>query len=199
VPDNWVEEPWASSAKRRVLEERGEIPVGKALSPDFHLVIKHPAEFTALADLLDRRFALFALVRHPLAVLASWQTVDMPVHDGHMPMMECFVPGLTARLDAIPDHVTRQVALMRYLLGVYADFPHDRVLRCEDLIDDPAGRLAVFTPHCRRPGRALQSFEPERRYPNVDLRHLACALKPITSAIERFYPDFRASIARYLT
>jgi hypothetical protein len=200
VPDNWVEEPsvLASGRRRRVLEQRGEIAVGKALNPDFHLVIKAPAEFTALADLLLRWFPLYAVVRHPLAVLASWQTVEMPVHYGHMPMMECFVPGLTKRLDAIPDRIARQIELMKFLLKVYASFPSGHVLRYEDLVDDPAIVLMALSPHSGAVTRILHRSDPELRYPGVDMKNLARNLLAIAPVAEPFYPDFTSSLECYL-
>ncbi|NVN10175.1 sulfotransferase [Nguyenibacter vanlangensis] len=197
VPDNWVEDPAVlqTGRLRRVLEQRGEIPVGKPLAEDFHLVIKHPAEFTALAEPLGRRFPLYALVRHPLAVLAAWQTVEMPVHYGHMPMMECFVPGLTARLDAIEDRLARQVELMRFLYGTYARFPADRILRYEDILADPVTELHRLVPHVRQSSRALAPYDPAARYTTVDLAALAEMLRPLAPVVECFYPDFLASLA----
>lgn len=200
VPDNWVEDPvvLATGRRRRILEQRGEIAVAKPLSETFHLIIKHPAEFTALAEPLSRRFPLYAIIRHPLAVLAAWQTVEMPVHYGHMPMLECFVPGLTERLDAIADRVTRQVALMRFLFGTYATFPPDRILRYEDVVADPATQLARLSPHAQAPARKLVAYDLRQRYTSVDLRVLAEALRPLAPEVSPFFPDFLASLRPYL-
>jgi hypothetical protein len=200
VPDNWMEDPSVTDGGRlrRTFEERGEIAAGKPLSPGFRLVIKHPAEFTALADLLRENFPLFALVRHPLAVLASWQTVAIPVHHGHMPMLEAFTPGLTETLDAVHDRLARQVMLMAHLLGVYASFPPGQVLRYEDVVADPAVRLSPLSPHSRPPLRVLREYDPAERYRHVDLRLLSRALLPIFPSIEPFYPDIDASLARHL-
>jgi len=200
IPENWVEDPavLATGRRRRILEQRGEIAVAKPLSETFHLIIKHPAEFTALAEPLSLRFPLYAVVRHPLAVLAAWQTVEMPVHYGHMPMLECFVPGLTAQLDAIDDRVERQVALMRFLFGTYATFAPERILRYEDLMADPASQLARLSPHAGRPARALAAYDPRQRYTNVDLRALAEALLPLAPDVSPFFPDFLASLRPYL-
>lgn len=200
IPENWVEDPavLATGRRRRILEQRGEIAVGKPLSETFHLIIKHPAEFTALAEPLRLRFPLYAIVRHPLAVLAAWQTVEMPVHYGHMPMLECFTPGLKEQLDAIADRVTRQVALMRFLFGTYATFPPDRILRYEDLIADPATQLARLSPHAGSPARILTTYNLSERYRDVDLRALAEALLPLVPDVSPFFPDFLESLRPYL-
>lgn len=200
VPDNWVEDPAVlnQGGLRRVLEQRGKIAVQQPLTRRFHLVIKHPAEFTALAEPLGAQFPLFAIVRHPLAVLAAWQTVNMPVHHGHMPMMECFVPGLTERLNAIPDRITRQCALMRHLFETYAGFAPERILRYEDLVADPLAQLSRLSPHARVPAKPPRRYDPAQRYGGVDLPGLAEALTPLAPLFEPFYPDFKASLRPYL-
>ena len=190
ISDNFAEPPSSGSAKRKVLAMHGEVPIGKRLSADFQLFIKHPAEFTALADLLTPRFKLFALVRNPLDVLAAWQTVEMPVGRGHMPMAEAFAPGLAARQAGIPDCLERQVALMEWLLGIYARLPPERVIRYEDMIADPLGTLLRLTRHARRPQRLLSAHDSSRRYQGVDLKAVASALSRIAPLIRQFYPQF---------
>jgi hypothetical protein len=198
IPDNWVESPSASPHLRKVLETRGPIPLNKPLSPNFYLIIKHPAEFSALADLLVGRYPLVALVRHPLAVLASWQTVDMPVNRGHMPMAEAFNSGLAAELAAIPDRLKRQIALMGWLLETYSRLPADQVFRYEDLIAAPRRFLARFTPKAREPERLLTAFDPASRYPGVDLTKLAGELLSIKQIAEKFYPGFEESLQPWI-
>ena len=67
---------------RRFRGEWGEIAIDKPLSARFTLLIKHNALFAALLPRLTESFPCLALVRNPLSVLASWQTVDLPVHPG---------------------------------------------------------------------------------------------------------------------
>ncbi len=196
VPDNTVGQVVPGGELRGILVSHGEISVVKPLSGDFHLLIKHPAEFTALSASLRAHYPLYAIVRHPLAVLAAWQTVNMPIHHGHMPMLEAFTPGLTKRLDAITDRVSRQVAIMDWLLSVYEDFPAGHVLRYEDTTADPAGALSVLTPHSAGLS-PLPAYDPASRYAHIDLGGLARALLPIRRRIERFYPDFEASLAPF--
>jgi hypothetical protein len=194
IPDNWVEEPRAGGALRHARVERGPVRFDKPLSEDFRLVVKHPGEFSALADLLDRRYPLIALIRHPLAVLASWQTVDLPVRQGHMPVAEAFDPELASLLAGVPDRLERQVALMGWLLSRYAAFEPGQVLRYEDMIADPAAALAKFGVRAGPSSRSLAGGDPSVRYPSVDLRPLAEALRAIAPLGERFYPGFATSL-----
>ena len=198
ILENFFEPPGDGTRLRKVTEPYGMVKLDKALTPDFQLVIKHPANFSALANLLMPRHTLFALVRHPLAVLAAWQTVDMPVHHGHMPMAETFSPELTELLAAEPDRIRRQVLLIGWLLGVYARFAPERILRYEDLVADPLRYLSLLTPHARPLGRTLEIMDPAKRYRGVDLAPLARALMTIEPTAERFYPDFERSLAPWL-
>jgi len=198
IRDNFADPPDGGATLRPSRATRGVIRLDRRLSPAFHLVIKHPAEFSALADLLLERHPLVALVRHPLAVLAAWQTVDFPVNQGHLPMAETFHPGLAATLAAIPDRIQRQVALMGWLLRTYATFPVDRVVRYEDLVDTPATVLSRLSPHAQTLDRSLEAHDPAERYPRVALEPLAEELQAIRPEAERFYPDFVASLKPWL-
>jgi hypothetical protein len=198
IRDNFVDEPTGEPGLRRPRAGHGVVNVAKPLSPDFRLIVKHPAEFTALADLLIGRYPLVALVRHPLAVLAAWQTVDMPVNRGHMPMAEAFSPELAELLAAIPDNLARQVALMGWLLRTYARFPADAIMRYEDLVSQPRQVLARFSPNAIDPARLLVAVDPAVRYIGVDFSRLARALLSIEAEAEVFYPNFAASLARWL-
>src|ERR1700726_1166825 len=77
-PDNTYEEPTLDGTQRKPLWSLEDIEIGKPLSPDFGLFIKHPSLFTAVSGRLQERYQLYAIVRHPLEVLASWRTVDIP-------------------------------------------------------------------------------------------------------------------------
>jgi hypothetical protein len=196
--DNFVDEPTGEPGLRRPRSEHGMLKVAKPLSPHFHLIIKHPAEFTVLSDLLIGRYPLVALVRHPLAVLAAWQTVDMPVNRGHMPMAEVFSPELTGLLASISDRLARQVALMGWLLGSYARLPAGAVIRYEDMLAQPRQILGRFAPNAVDPLRPLVAVDPVVRYASVNFSRLARALLAITDEAEVFYPDFANSLAPWL-
>lgn len=191
IPDNWVEPPHQNGQLRRVLEERGDLHFDKALTPDFTLVVKHPAEFTALADLLVDHFPLFAIVRDPLAVLAAWQTVSMPINRGRMPMMECFAPhDIQGQLDRTEDPLARQIVLLEFQLRTYLALGRDRIIRYEDMVAHPRETLASI---CGIDTDLPQQspYDPIARYQELDFVALAAGLQRIMPLIEEFYPDFR--------
>lgn len=189
IIDNWVEPPNQDGQLRKVLEQRSALLFDKPLSDDFTLIVKHPAEFTALADLLVERFTLYAIVRDPMAIMAAWQTVNMPVNRGHMPMAEAFAPELKSRLAGIEDRLLRQAALIEWQLRTYLTLPAGRVLRYEDITAQPSSALACFVPsHPMLP--CLTAYDPLDRYTGVDFRALYGALEPLLTLIMQFYPTF---------
>ena len=124
--------------------ERGRIRVDGAIAADFTLAIKHNAAFTALLPELAERFETCAVVRNPLAVLASWHSVDLPVSRGRLPAGEHFDPGLARRLDAEPDCISRQLLLLDWLFSRYERcLPRERVLAYEDVVASDGQALAA--------------------------------------------------------
>jgi hypothetical protein len=197
IPDNLFGPPDGTTTLRAGISEISLIPVGKALSEDFHLFIKHPGGFTALAAQLSERYPLFAFVRNPLAALASWQCVDIPPHYGRASGAERFDRSLSARLDLVEDRIERQVELLSWFLSVYGRLGADRVLRYEDLVADPAGTLARLHSRTGEFRRAISEYPIEERYPAVDFARLAAALRAIVPLARPFYPDFEDVLDRH--
>ena len=145
VPDNPFASVRAADGRRPRQAERGRIHLaGRDLAPDFTLAIKHNAAFTALLPELAERFETCAVVRNPLAVLASWHSVDLPVSRGRLPAGEHFDPGLARRLDAEPDCISRQLLLLDWLFSRYERcLPRERVLAYEDVVASDGQALAA--------------------------------------------------------
>jgi hypothetical protein len=198
IVDNTFEPPNGSKVQRQVQTEIGEIKVNKALEEDFQLFIKHPALFSALAPQLSQVIPLFAVIRHPLAVLASWQTVNMPVGRGRAPAAEVFCPDLTSKLDQAPDVLARQICLLRWLFQTYAQMPRANILTYEALVDNPASALEVMVSRPVSITLKIDRFEVGKRYEGVDLHRLARALLEIQSEVSAFYPNFADNLEIYL-
>lgn len=190
IVDDFMEAAPRQSQLRRTLERSGQIQIENRLSQEFRLFIKQPAWFTALARELKRHYEMLIIVRHPLAVLASWQTVDIPVHNGRMPNACRFDSELSSALDPEPDRLRRQVLIIDWALQIYSEISPTNLLRLEDLIRDPAATLTRSGIECTDLVHQFHSEPPEVRYPNVDLDVLNDALWPIRHSIRIFYPEF---------
>lgn len=133
--DDMVRRPGESAALRQRQGQRGDIPIDKPLTAAFTLFVKQNALFAALLPVLRPRFPCLALVRNPVAVLASWQTVDLPVQRGRLPAGERFDAALGASLDAEPNVLRRQILILDWFFAQYrAHLPAAAILRYEEVV-----------------------------------------------------------------
>ncbi|GEM_PF-524048 len=192
VPDNFLEAPNPERRLRNTVSKLEDVSVGKALTPNFHLYIKHPALFAALVPHLRGRFPLFALIRDPLTVLAGWQTVNLPVHFGHLPAAERVDAELRSRLGSIQSRIDRQVAIMVWFLRTFASLSPRNIVRYEDIVLNPDAVVASLhvlpAPPIRHP---IFRESAEKRYAGIDMPLLARHLQSIVPEIEYFYPGYR--------
>ena len=139
VPDNPVSSETPDSGLRSLDVTLGEIEVRDLnLMPGFDLVIKHNALFTALLPELQSVFPVYGIVRNPLAVLASWNSVNLPVNQGRIPAGERFSPQLKLQLDGTPDRVDRQLLILEWFCQQYAEtLSADAVLYYEKFVANP--------------------------------------------------------------
>ena len=138
VPDNPVAQTAGQDGLRQMDVSLGEIDVrDRLLDENFTLVIKHNALFTALLPELNGALPVYGIVRNPLAVLASWNQVDLPVNQGHIPAGEMFDPQLKAQLAQIDDRLLRQLHILEWFCRQYLEHLGGRILRYEDFVVNP--------------------------------------------------------------
>jgi hypothetical protein len=153
------------------LVEIGEIPVGRPSSPGFTLAIKHPVAFTALLPTLLERFEVFAIVRNPLAVLASWESVPMAVREGRLGLPATVAPEIASRLDGIADRLERQLALLGWFYESYAlALPRERVVRYEDVVASGGAALAPIAASAAALAATLESRNAASVYDREHMR-----------------------------
>lgn len=189
VPDNPIASRRNADGRREREATRGEIVVDKPLGVDFTLVVKHNAAFTALLPDLAQRFETWAVIRNPLAVLASWHSVNLPVSRGRLPAGERLDPGLAERLDELEDHVDRQLVILDWFFGrFHAQLAPDRVLAYEDVVAS-GGRMLAQACRLRVPQESLRERNTSRLYDPVLATRLARRLLDADGAWRRFYRE----------
>lgn len=188
VPDDVFADSRPPDGLRRDRAARGVIRVEKALSVDFLLCVKHPAAFTALLESLAARFPAYAVIRNPLAVLASWQSIDANVHRGSAPVAERLDPGLSTRLRTLKDPDSRQLGLLDWFFAKYRDaLPPTRVLQYENVVASGGSALAPITPAAAQLAEPLASRNLNDLYDRARMRVLGEKLLASEGAYWTFY------------
>jgi hypothetical protein len=134
--------------KRSRQTEHGRIEIDKPLSKEFTLAIKHPAAFTALLEPLSKRFECFAIVRNPLATLASWNSLDwLALKDGHSPIGEKLDVDLARALATKSDAIDRQIHILEWFYDRFSRFVQEgAVIKYETLIASRGRELGKIFP-----------------------------------------------------
>ena len=148
VPDN-TKANQVGGVRQRIAV-KGNIPVDKNLDRDFYLAIKQPGMFTALLPHLAKRFPCYAIVRNPLAILAS---------TGSLQPKEKKNPTARVRYDAGyhrqvqesqqagTNRVNRMLQRIHYPFERYEKFlPREHVIRYEDICATGGRALEVIVP-----------------------------------------------------
>ena len=190
VPDNTFGEARGGSDNlRRSLASHGEVSFeGKELSPDFTLAIKHNAGFAAMLDGLQGRFACFGIVRNPLAVLASWNSVNLAVQQGHVPVGERIDVGLRDALASIDDRTERQLYVVEWFFERFGRLlPRASILRYEDMVSTGGKALAVVTPAAAGLAEPLASKNKNPAYDGGRVAELGRKLLGREGAFWEFY------------
>jgi hypothetical protein len=164
VPANPVGTSRTDAGLRKREVSKGEIIIDKELCPDFTLVVKHCGSFTATLDRLVPRFPVFAIVRNPLSMLASWATVEFAVQRGRVPVAEGLDRELKAQLASIEDVLDRQIHILTWFHErIRRYLPDEAIIRYESIVETGGKALAVV-----RPGAASLA-EPLRSQNTSDL------------------------------
>lgn len=147
VIDNHMGEALDPGTGRRVcLLNSHFIRVQKPLEPSFLLLVKHPNFYAALLEWLKEEFECFAIVRNPLSVLLSWNTVNIPSTDGSAGSAEPFDKRLTEELRGEPDNLSKQMFILSWHFKKYIDnLPLASVIRYEEIIETGGKALSAIT------------------------------------------------------
>ena len=165
VPDNSIGTRRIRSGQRERLVSHGEITIDKELSPNFLLAVKQPGAFTVSLDRLITCFPVYAIVRNPLATLASWSSVDLAIQRGHFAILERFDPTLRAQLAAIGDELDRQIHLLGWFYErIDCHLPKEAIIRYEAIVETGGKALAVVQPAAASLHESLQSQNMSNLY-----------------------------------
>jgi hypothetical protein len=117
---------------------------------------------------------VYAVVRNPLAILSSWQTVPSPIQRGRANLAERFDPSLADALAAMPDRLDRQFHLLSWFFGRFLEhLPAPAIIRYEDIIATGGAALAVVSPDAAVLRERLNSRNTADVYDRDEMRTIA--------------------------
>jgi hypothetical protein len=166
----------------------GMIEITRELNNEFTLAIKHNGAFTAVAHHLVNRYRCFAVIRNPLSVLLSWQTVNIPVNMGRMPVAEAVDPNLRKCLDEIGDTLDRQIFIVNWFFERFQKyFAGDHILRYENLVSTGGRCLDKIIPNTEIVPNRLTSKNTNKIYKRDMTDMIAERLMSTGGAFIQFY------------
>lgn len=194
VPDN---SKGMKDGVRQRIAEKGRIPVGKELDPDFYLAIKQPSMFTALLPHLVKRFPCFAIVRNPLAIMLSTSTLNQPKDRSKgrrkSPSAKItYDPQLGERLEANKsegaDKIAQRLMRLHYTFERYhQSLPESHVLRYEDICATRGKALEVIVPAASEFDEPLENKNLNPLYPRDKVLNFGERLLESEGAYWNFY------------
>ncbi|MGH1434234.1 MAG: hypothetical protein ACRBG0_07215 [Lewinella sp.] len=178
-----------SPKDRSRLVTRSKVVFNKSLSPNFTLLMKHCAEFTLILPALLDHYLIYAVIRNPLAILASWNSVDVPVSRGKVAKSARLNPSFHARLNEHPeDLLTRQLFILSWYFEQYQQLPERQIIRYEELIVSPAKTLGRIVGHnINFSFPILENRNANKLYNATNLSRLAERLLQSEGAYWAFY------------
>jgi hypothetical protein len=188
--DNTFRESLNELGLRPTHATHGLVDINRALSNQFTLAIKHNGSFTAVAHYLVQRYRCFAITRNPLALLLSWQTVDIPINYGRMPVAEAIDPDLHASLNKIKDSLDRQIYILNWFFDRFHKyFPKENILSYESLTSIGGSYLEMITPGAFSISSPLRSKNANQLYKKEFSSVVSKRLLDAGGAFTQFY-DF---------
>jgi len=176
---------------------KGEVAVDKPLGEDFGLVVKHISAFAAVLPALVKRFPVYAVVRNPLPVLASWNSIDFNLRKGHIPAAERLDPELREALAALEDPLDRQLHIMAWFHGRFRrNLPDESILRYETIVESGGSCLSAIRPSASGLAEPLESRNLNEIYDREMVERIGERLLASEGAHWESYP--KESVERLL-
>jgi hypothetical protein len=186
VPDNT--KGTVDGVRQRVAA-KGNIPVGKDLDKDFFLGIKQPGLFTALLPYLVKRFPCYAIVRNPLAVIASAGSIKSKKKGKNRTALMRYDAGYRHQVQEDKKAGTSRLGRsLHYSFARYEEFlPRENIIRYEDICASGGKALEVIVPSAADLDVTLENKNANPLYDRERLLRVGERLLETEGAYWNFY------------
>lgn len=174
---------------RKIVHSQNTIKVGKTLSEDFNLAIKHNMVFTSLLEQLVPASPCYAIIRNPLSTLASWNTVNFGLSHGRLPFwFDTWEKEAYRFIMSSDDILERQVRLLEWFLERYEKhLDPSNIITYESIIASGGAVLSAIDQKASTLNEQLENKNNNPLYPNNVLEKIAGKILKRESVIWSFY------------
>ena len=198
VRDNPIGAERSGTGLRQQIDAKGEVVIEKELAQDFMLAVKHTSAFAGVLGQIASCFPVYAIVRNPLATLASWGTVDIAIQSGRSPNAERLDPELEARLAAIDNGLDRQIHLLSWFYEQFRRYlPERAIIHYETIVSTGGRAVSVVHPGAAGLAEPLSSRNTNSLYDHRHMLRIGERLLGTDGAFWEFHP--RQSVEDLLT
>lgn len=184
IPTN----PFESGLRnRKSIVEKGFFEINKELDEDFDLVIKQNGHFSFLLDELKSRYECFGIIRNPLTVLASWNSIDAPVSGGNLNVLKGLDPLLWHRLEGLQPIYDRQITLLNEIFKSMHHISKENLIKYEDIVATGGKSLAAVSSEASNLNESLENKNINNKYNTAVLKILARKLAVTGGAWTDYY------------
>jgi hypothetical protein len=144
--------------KRKFLTKIGKVDLNRKIKNDFLLIVKFTLPFIAAIEKLSTMFPIYSIVRNPLSVLSSWNTIQGQSGEGRPAVAEKLDKSLHIACELITNLHERQLYLLSYYYQKIIDnVPFRNIIRYEDIVATNGKQLTIITPEAQLLNEELEN------------------------------------------
>ncbi|MGB1249597.1 MAG: hypothetical protein ACPG8W_03125 [Candidatus Promineifilaceae bacterium] len=167
---------------------KGLVKFNKPLHHDFLLCLKQNELLTFSLNQLVTRFRCYAIIRNPLAVLASWNSVNFSLKNARSHVSQHLKLPIVKQLEAIPNVYDRQIHILDKMYQQYYDFVDEQnIIRYEEIISSNGQVLQKIAPEALELNATLASKNQNKLYDPKLMKHLLGKLLNYDGAFWHYY------------
>lgn len=151
------------SSREKIVKKR-MVKFDKPFNRDCVIAMKHNALFTILLKDLKDIYPTYAIIRNPVAVLGSWNSVDVPVASGNVRAADVLEPSLNRNLASLQGTTEKQLFILNWYFERYGSLEQSSIIKYEDVIESNGHTLSVIHPLAKQLTENLSSRNKSKLY-----------------------------------
>ena len=174
--------------KRHIGNTVAYVSIDKELTPDFLLYLKAPILYTVYLPVFKNIYPTYAIIRNPLSVLGSWQSLGFFTMDSEYQLYKDLGRNEFAEIMRILNQDDRRIALLHWYFEQYKNhLPSSHIVYYEEMIRSNGKIIESICPNARGVHWQLENKNKNQEYNHRYMKQTAKRLLNSEGAIWSFY------------